>query len=503
MRRESALVLFVCLLLAVPAIVSSVPSPVGWDDAYYLHRAACITKAMFEPMQVSYRECLTEIVKAPLMAWLSWPWGPKAATVSGIGLPFVSMAVVTFGIVLALGDLMLRLAIPRLLILLAFACLALNPILLDIAGNYEGDTIMALLVALLIMLVPQEALRPNPGAWKSVGRGLAWGAVIATGVMAKTSFGFFAVLITPVLFYLRTIRSGAGAATLALLVCVAVCAPVIAYHLIYWNEIVGHVLVSTVGPLAKYTSYNLDSFAYLKALFARYGSVPMILAGITAIVGWRLGSQRPAGLWAPLWPLLVLVGYLGLTAACENHDMRYGLPFLVGLPFALVALTASTTPARGVGPRGLPILGMIAILLAVPITARPNLHYVREAEAVLATLPTDRPFKLLVASDDSAINVDTFQLARMLNLPRFRNLYIDTVVYDEAHGQSLEAILARLEQADGVVLLKAPIRKSPDWTNVHAPRFRDHLQAVGATRPDNTGSALIELYLLNHAEKKG
>jgi len=493
MRWLSALIVFACLLLAWPVVVNPALAPVGWDDAHYLHRAACITHAMFQPALTGFDDCLSLAVKAPLMAWLSWPWGPQAGLEAGIGLPFVSLAVLTLAVAVLLAELMVRLAIPRLLIVLAFACLTLNPLLGVVAGGYEGDTLVSLLVALLGMLVPLELRRPNPGLWQSVGRGLAWGAVIALGVMAKTSFGFFAAALGPLLVVVRASRSGPKAAALAALAAAVVMAPVVAYHLIYWDEIVGHVLLSAAGPLAKYTSYGLTPFGYLAALFGRYGSVPMVLALLAAVVGWRLGHQRPTGLWALVWPVAVLVVYIGLTAASENHDMRYGLPFLVGLPFALVALTASDERRHGCGTRWLLGIGMVMILLAVPMTGRPDLRYVHEARAVLATLPQDRPFTLLVASDDSAINFETFRLAQQLELKRFRQLHIDTVVYDEALGHPMAEVLDRLGKADGVVMLKAPIRKAPEWTNRNADTFRAHLQSLNAVHSADA-SPLLELF---------
>lgn len=493
MRWLSALIVFACLLLSLPAVIDPGPAAVGWDDAHYLHRASCITHAVFQLAPEGVQDCLALVVKGPLMAWLSAPWGPRAATEAGVGLPLVSLAVLSFGVIIVLAETMVRLAIPRVLILLAFACLTLNPLLASVAGAYESDTLVSLLVALLVMLVPLELRRPNPGTWQSIGRGLAWGGVMALGVMAKTSFGFFAVALAPLLVVLRASRSGVGAAALAVLACGAAVAPVVAYHLIYWDEIVGHVLLSAAGPLAKYTSYGLTPFGYLAALFGRYGSVPMVLALLAAVVGWRLGHQRPTGLWALVWPVAVLVVYIGLTAASENHDMRYGLPFLVGLPFALVALTASDERRHGCGTRWLLGIGMVMILLAVPMTGRPDLRYVHEARAVLATLPQDRPFTLLVASDDSAINFETFRLAQQLELKRFRQLHIDTVVYDEALGHPMAEVLDRLGKADGVVMLKAPIRKAPEWTNRNADTFRAHLQSLNAVHSADA-SPLLELF---------
>ena len=194
----------------------------------------------------------------------------------------------------------------------------------------------------------------------------------------------------------------------------------------------------------------------------------------------------------------MLVGYLLLTASSQNHDLRYGLPFLVGLPFALAALAtaepASPTLHHGTSTNGLLVTLLVAVLLSVPMTQRPDLRYVFEARTVLAALPNDRPFTLLVASDDSAINLETFLLAQQLDLQRFGRLRIDTVVYDEMLGHSESEMIDRLTQADGVVLLSGLIRKAPEWTNRHATSFREHLLAKGAHRQD-VGLPFLELYL--------
>ncbi len=485
-RWPPVLTLFACLALAWPAVIQSGPAQVGWDDAHYLHRAACITHAVFEPALTSFSDCLALVVKAPLMAWLGWVWGPQAATAAGSGLPFVSLAVLTFGVVLAIAELMVWLAIPTPLILLGFAGLTVNGLAAVIAGAFEGDTLVALLVALLCLLVPLELRRPSPGLWPSLGRGAAWGLVIATGVMAKTSFGYFAALLGPALLYLRLSRSGALASGLAVLAALVVMAPVIAYHLAFWDAIIGHVRDSAMGPLAKYTSYGLTPPAYLATLFGRWGWPSAALAGALAVwVIWRLRSGRPAGWTWALWPLGVLTGYLILTALSENHDLRYGLPFLVALPFALAALATPANPpqgASGPGAAGRLAALLAAVLLAVPMTQRPDLSHVRVAQVALAALPGDRPLTVLMASDDSAINLDTLLLAQQLDLRRFGRLHIDTVVYDEAYAHTEAEMCARLDQADAVVMLSGLIRKAPEWTNRHAQAFRAHLQAVGAVR---------------------
>ncbi|MEI6413939.1 MAG: hypothetical protein WCP34_06705 [Pseudomonadota bacterium] len=502
-RAGALLCLLLCLLLVAPAVIDSKPASLGWDDAHYLHRMACVTHALTEPGSIRLGDCLSLVVKAPLMAWLGLPWGEQAATAAGLGLASVSLALLTLGAFLWLSETLIRAGVPWPAVALACAAAGTNSLAASIAGGFLGDTLSAVLITLMLLLPLWELLPLRPDEPTASSRGILWGVIMAGAVMAKTSAGFFALSMAPLLLGLRVRRHGWADAARAAGAMIAVTSPVILYHLVYWTEIIGHALASARGPLAAHYSYGLDATGYLVTLWRRCGWPATLLTLLAGVVSLVLAVQyREPGRrrWVLLWPLFVLVVYLGLAAFSDNHDMRYGLPVAMGLPFLLTALAAGAGEAPGwvYDQSAIRFWAALwtALVLSVPMAARHDLRFVREAQAALATLPSEQPLSVLLASDDSAINLETLLLAQQLDLRRFGQMAIDTLVYDEVNGQSPKAILGRLDTVDAVLLLsQTPIRKAPDWTNRFAAPVRERLRILGAIRQTG-GSSFLEVYRL-------
>ncbi|CAK0760509.1 conserved membrane hypothetical protein [Gammaproteobacteria bacterium] len=487
--QDSRVILLLGVFLIAPAVIDSQPTALGWDDAHYFHRMVCVTRA-FNAFDLSgLNECLHLAVKAPLIGWMGLPWGHVVTTPKGLGLASVSLVFFTLFAFGGLANLLLRRGVPQLVLLLACASVGVNQLAARVAGAFLGDTLSAVLISLILLLplleLDGESSLPRP--WV---RGLVWGSLMAVAVMAKTSAGFFAITMVPLLIFLRVRRFGWNDAFRATLAMLLAASPIIFYHLFYWDEVIGHVLLSTVGPIAKYTSYNLDAAEYLTKLLEISGIISLLLVlPIVSFISWHWSRSR----WIMVWPLLVLLSYLAIIALSENHDMRYGLPVVIGLPFLLAGFTAQIK-LKHFPPGSIPLLISACLALSIPMVVRPDLRFVQEAQTALSVLPTDHPLKVLLASDDSVINIETLRLAQQLDFPRFKNLLIDTVVYDEALGHSTEEILTRLSEADVVILLRSvPVREAPDWTNQVAKEVRKNLVYSRLTL-----SQYFEVYLLSH-----
>jgi|GEM_PF-6689398 len=489
--RDSRVILLLGVLLVAPAIIDSQPTTLGWDDAHYFHRVICVTRAVNALDPSGLHQCLHLAVKAPLMGWMGLPWGHVVTTSQGLGLASVSLAFFTLFAFGGIINLLLRRGVPQLVLLLACASVGVNQLAARVAGAFLGDTLSAVLITLILLLplleLEGESSLPRP--WV---RGLVWGSLMAVAVMAKTSAGFFGITMAPFLIFLRVRRFGWNDAFRATLAMLMAASPIIFYHFFYWDEVIGHVLLSTVGPIAKYTSYNLDAAGYLTKLFGISGIISLLLVlPIVSFMSWSWSSFRSR--WIMIWPLLVLLSYLVIIAFSANHDMRYGLPVVIGLPFLLAGFTAQKK-IKDFYPGSIPLLISACLVLSIPMVVRPDLRFVRDAQTALSILPTDRSLKVLLASDDSVINIETLRLAQQLDFPRFKNFSIDTVVYDEALGHSKEEILTRLSEADVVILLRSvPVREAPDWTNQMAKEVRKNLVYSRLTL-----SQYFEVYLLSH-----
>ncbi|CAK0766623.1 putative PMT_2 domain-containing protein [Azospirillaceae bacterium] len=528
-RLFTTVVVFLALAFLTPLLIQYAPShQVGWDDAFYLHRAACVNHGVFSSDLVSLSGCFADIHKSPMMAFWSLPWGEQAATEDGAALGLVTLTFVMFVVVIAIIELLVLLAVPRLLILLASIGLFFTPLPWSVVGVYQGDVLISLLTTLLLLLIPLELHAPEHCQRSSVARGVFWGLIFSVGVMTRPAFGVLVVLSAPMLIALRWRRVGARTAIITTFVAVLVSSPAIVYLLVYWNELSGYA-INSAGLISKYASYGLDWKGYLNALVERLGLGVIFFMAIGFIAcsmlisrhmshsfrAWR-GQEKTAHLEPPIvtflrfYPFLLLELYLGLTALSVNHDMRYALPFVFGLPFVAASIAIDPKKILTQKFRRFDYMARVAIsvaaavLLSVPMSNRLDLRYVQIAEGALAALPSDRPMRVMMASDDRGINSDTLQLARQLNIKRFHHLTIDTVVYDVLRELPLAWSLDRLVEADAVVMLKkTPLLESPDWTNQFSVQFREYLTKIGARKQDDPTGFLEIWRIEKHGPQEG
>ncbi len=98
---------------------------------------------------------------------------------------------------------------------------------------------------------------------------------------------------------------------------------------------------------------------------------------------------------------------------------------------------------------------------------------------MLRGLPLDRPVTVLVASDEAGLNVETLRLARQLDLPAYRAITVDTVVYDVVVGLTVDDSIQRLLHADYVVLRDPVDGTAPEWATRFLPQFKAAVEANG------------------------
>jgi hypothetical protein len=119
---------------------------------------------------------------------------------------------------------------------------------------------------------------------------------------------------------------------------------------------------------------------------------------------------------------------------------------------------------------------VLAIALSLPALGRFDLKPIEQSVAALEFIRSKGARTVILATDTPATNVESFLLAKQMNVDRFGPLSIDTTVYDIVKGRTPEFSIERMRQADAVVFLPVD-GSSPEWANRFADRFREELSA--------------------------
>lgn len=471
------------LLLLSPMIVSFAGHTPAWDELYFFHRAACVRDALQNLSWLTADQCMDNLAKSPLMVATLLPSAPLHGTV-GLAVAPITLAIATFALVW-LGVRMAQRGGMKLP--LAVAATGIASLFPTPGGSwFLADAICTIVILDTLLLLPMELAAERGTRAESFRRGLLWGLLFSLGLLLKLTYLYFAITFG-ILLLISLRRDGladslvklAGMAAISLL-------PILLflrYSELYWQ----HAMGSAFGPIAALYDDHIQRWAYLRMSISQMGWAYWIGIGVLlcyALLQWQR-SRDARGLRLAALMLAIVLGYLFIAAGSPNKDPRFFWPVWLCLPFcAAVAATTGTSlapvPMRGIGLAPL----WVSIVLSVATVSRFDLHAVAKMQLVLDSLPHNRPITVLMADDEAAYNVETLILARQLDMPRFHNMAVGTVVYDIANGRTVADSIQRLMHAD-YVILRWPVPSwpavgsAPEWANRFLPQFRTAIEAKG------------------------
>jgi hypothetical protein len=423
-------------------------------------------------------ECLANTAKGPIMDFIILPWGRTGGSYKGIGLAFVGLALLIWLMVIGTYLVCMRCGIPRITLLLAAISICLIPFLKLTAGDLMTDTLLGWTVALALMLIPLEYNCPQTEFLPGVLRGLLWGAVIVVGVLSKVTFGFFVVVIGLTLLVIRWRRSGLKPLFSSLVGCLVAAIPAILIWLAYGRNFVRFAILAAVDLARFYSVPGMTSAGYLRRFVSGlgWGLIPLLLLLVLFVLGMLIEKQ---GRLVRLFPITIILGYLIIASISQNRDSRFTVPAMICLPLCL-AWTNSRTGQKYSRP-SLILSGLLVVtLLSIPMVTRPEIAPIQRTGQLLGTLSGGRPTVVVLATDGVLFNIETVELARQLGGEYLRPVLVETLVYLESSGRSLEDALDRIDKADYVLFLKPGNSFGPDWTMTRAKDYRAHCEKVGA-----------------------
>ncbi len=470
----ASLIIMICLM---PVAVDYARVRPAWDELYFLHRAVCVNRAVFAADPGALDLCLKEMSKSPILATLLLPAGPIAAAPERLALAPAMLALACFGQVLVLLRLIAASGM-RWPIAAAAAAVAGLAVPLRIAqAPFLVDGLLALVVANTFLLLLAEAAGPrSDGAFR---RGMLWGFVLGCGILSKLTFLYFAALCVVPAIVLSLRQAGLAASVRKVLGALLIGAMPTFLLLRYADGFKAHAAGAAFGNLATFYDDGLSRWEFLPRAFESLGLAYLAAVALLtlAVLICRGGPLR---ILVAAWLLAVLAGYLWVASGSANKDPRFFWPVWVALPFSIAAAFRPRAPGRLPGI-AMAAAAVLAAVLSLPSTGRQNLDAVMAADGVLRSLPSDRPLRVLLASDEPTFNIETLLLVRELHFSRLARLMPDTVVYDIVRGMTPEQSIERLRAADVVIFRDPPEPGAPEWANAFLPRF---LEAIRNACPE-------------------
>ena len=473
-RFQSWAWMFAFLGFVSPGILSYSPYTIMWDEAFYAHRIVCMNREFYSLSLQGMAGCLAGAHKAPIIQLVGLPWGRAGSTEAGIGLAFVGLAFLNFALALLAYRVCVRAGIAPWCLALAGAGIGMAPLVRENGGALMTDVLVAWCAALSVMLIALEFRTRDDGRLSSFFRGGLWATVFTIGSLAKMTFAFFGVASVAILIYARWRRCGRQAVFYTALGGLAFAVPGLMVWVFCGPAMVNFGLLAAFGKIAAlYGVPGLTPAGYVWGFFSGLGFALIPMAALLTLFLRGILAER-----ARLLPVAVVLGYLLTVAMGQNRDPRYGVAIAVELPLALAWNSLPSSPSSFDSAHFLGGL-LVALLVAIPMVARPRLEPTRHGEELLLALSRGRPATLVIATDGPEYNIETLQLARQIGGASLQSAYLDTLVYDAINKRTLENGYERMARANYVLFLKARFPAGPDWSRQWAAQYRTYAEEHG------------------------
>jgi len=467
--------MFAFLGFVSPGILSYSPYTIMWDEAFYAHRIVCMNRELYSLSLQGMAGCLAGAHKAPIIQLVGLPWGRAGSTEAGIGLAFVGLAFLNFALALLTYRVCVRACIAPWCLTLAGAGIGLAPLVRESGGSLMTDVLVAWCSALSVMLIALEFRTRDDGRASSFFRGGLWAAVLTIGSLAKMTFVFFAVVSVPILVYARWRRCGRQAAFFTLFGGLVFAVPGMMVWVFCGRAVIDFgFLASFSKTAALFGVPGLTPAGYIWRFFSGLGFALMPVAALLVLFLRGILAER-----VRLLPVAIVLGYLLVAAMGQNQEARYTITIAVALP---LALAWNSLPSPRSSFDSAHFLGglLVALLVAIPMVARPRLEPIRHGEELLLALSRGRLATFMIATDGPQYNIETLQLARQIGGASLQPVYLDTLVYDAINKRTLEDGYERMAQANYVLFLKARFPAGPDWSRQWAAQYRTYAERHGS-----------------------
>lgn len=477
--------------------ISYRPYRLMWDDSDSVVRSMMLSRSLWAGDWPGVLRA-TVNTHPPVLSLLGFPWGPIASW-DAVGRYLVSLALLTSLAACISLYLIFRSGVkwPLLVAAVLSVAAALGPFPSRprLYGGYMpgahahwyatalmSDSLLAWTTLAAVLLIPFEVRTPSSSGASPRWRGVLWAAIISLGTITKLDFLYFAFLIVPALYLIRSRKWGRDDARKALGAFAWIIVPLGLYFLIYDRLALGLLGASSFGKNADNYSFPLLNF--LKTNVAQAPGLLLWFFAVAAALIYLVSRRRHSVSKADLYAVLVVIGFGVILLLSTNREIRYAFPTIVSLPFLLAILLSDKVQAASARSAAV-LSGLVFCALAVasvPMLHRPARDVLSRSDAVLDLADRCHATKVLIATDSPSLNVPLFNVDLAIS-SQLGRVWVSTVAYGMATGTSLQSDFQDISRSD-LIVFQDRAALTPAFSNVRVSEYDRYVRHAGylATR---------------------
>ena len=366
------------------------------------------------------------------------------------------------------------------------------------SAGFLADSLFSWICLAAILLIPYESATHVSSDSSDFLRGVLWAVIFSAGALTKANFFYFLGLIVPIVLTIRMRQRGLRSAARTVATLAIFSLPAALYWFRFGIPALRNGWAASFGNDA--SLYSVPLFQFLAFECRQSPGLLLTILFVCAGIVYLVVKRRSVLLSSNILPIVIVSGYIAISLASSNRQLRYIFPGIIALPFLVALLISRKSIAFSQRAAMIAMLGCFCGLAVAgaPMLHRPDKQSIRKSEEVLTEAINAKARRVLLATNSPTLNRFLMKIAFDVSSPQ-PPLELDSLTWRAATGEPIENELIVIRESD-LVVFQNNEALDPPFSNERKSEYEKFTQELAGNTPSKVVDGL-SFYRIPHRSR--